>query len=106
MIKRFLYWLVPDAEWIGHLWAHHYGQLTNEQVQPVSSWACIRATIAIILRREDHSLVDFRSERFWNGEEIAWAGFGEYWTDYGVGKSWDYLKVDGFSYAIGSDGSL
>lgn len=90
-----------NKAWIRAAWNHWRAQRHNDQLMPTYVWDCVKVTIALLLNRERPELLDDCPDG------IAWRNFGTYWTDYGTGKSWDYLVVGPrFTYAIGSDGSL
>ena len=37
---------------------------------------------------------------------LAWGNEGMYWTDYGYGKSWDTVVINGWRWTCYNDGNL
>jgi len=119
-----VFWLLyiscDDREWIERIWSHHRN--ANESVRahqrwerlgrpkddppdvaffhPTDFWLCVRGTVAIVLGRHDDTL------EYDQKLEVAWVDRGYYTTDYGDGRAFEYLQVHGWSYLIGSDGTL
>lgn len=82
------------------MWAHRRRQKENERLTCVSWWACLRATMAILLGRY---VEDYRSLGWDEWTEVAWGDDFRY-GEYGCGRGWITCAVKGLKYTIYDDG--
>jgi len=99
-LKEFIGGYKYSLGWIPDIWAHYKKCRLQGGFYRTSFASCVKATIAIILNLEN---VDMNHDP---SHEVAWRSQVHYMTDYGEGRAWDYLAVEGWRYTIGSDGSL
>lgn len=102
MIEKEL-WRKERIAWLRRIWIHYAKALCIASMYRTSLSGCLRASIAVIFDRYDDRLLDWRAPE---GEVVAWHSLGTYHTDYGTGYAFAYLKVVGFQFAVGEDGSM
>lgn len=91
--------------WLRRVWSHYREQRNQPTWQRTYFWHCVRASIALILNRNDVRIIeDWRL--FSEKNEVAWNNLGTYWTDYGTGYAWEALHCRGLSFAVIEDSNL